>query len=253
MASMVLRDVVVDIPVYNASTRSLKNNVVSAATGGRVVLGGGRTFVRAVDGLSLELGHGTRLALVGHNGAGKSTILKVMAGIYHPTAGRMRSEGTVASMFDIGFGMDEDATGWDNIALRGRLLGFSRREIAKRTPEIAETSELGRFLDMPLRTYSTGMATRLAFAISTAIDPDILLVDEGIGAGDAAFLERAKQRMEGFVGRAGLLVVASHSDDLLLRWCTTGAWMEHGRLRLLGPIREVLDAYHGRDRREAAE
>jgi ABC-type polysaccharide/polyol phosphate transport system ATPase subunit len=246
MASIDLVDVVVDIPVYNASNRSLKNNLVSAATGGRILPGkAGRTSIRAVDGLTLSLGHGTRVGLVGHNGAGKSTILKVMAGIYEPTGGEVEVDGEVATMFDIGFGMDEDATGWDNISLRGRLLGHSRREVAALADEIAEASELGGFLDMPIRTYSSGMATRLAFAISTSIVPDILLIDEGIGAGDAAFLERAKERMESFVGGAGLLVVASHSDDLLRQWCTTGIWMEHGRMRMHGEIEDVLAAYHG--------
>jgi ABC-2 type transport system ATP-binding protein len=247
MASIQLRDVTVDIPVYNASSRSLKNNILSAATGGQIrPTGTGKASVRAVDNLTIDLGHGTRVGLVGHNGAGKSTILRVIAGIYEPTHGVVEVDGEVATMFDIGFGFDEDASGWDNISLRGRLLGYSRKEIAAKADEIAAASELGEFLDMPIRTYSSGMTTRLAFAISTSITPDILLIDEGIGAGDAAFLARAKERMESFVGAAGLLVVASHSDDLLRQWCTTGIWMEHGRLQEHGAIEDVLAAYHRR-------
>lgn len=247
MASIRLRGVTVDIPVYNASSRSLKNNILSAATGGQIRPSGtGRASVRAIDGLTLDLGHGSRVGLIGHNGAGKSTILRVIAGIYEPTVGDVDIEGAVATMFDIGFGFDEDATGWDNISLRGRLLGYSRREIAAKVDEIAAASELGEFLDLPIRTYSSGMTTRLAFAISTSITPDVLLIDEGIGAGDAAFLARAKERMESFVGNAGLLVVASHSDDLLRQWCNSGIWMEHGKLQFHGAIDDVLNAYHRR-------
>jgi ABC-2 type transport system ATP-binding protein/lipopolysaccharide transport system ATP-binding protein len=147
-------------------------------------------------------------------------------------------------MFDIGFGMDPDASGWENIILRGMLLGYSRKEIEKRSEEIGQSSGLGEFLKMPLRTYSAGMGTRLAFAVSTSITPDILLIDEGIGAGDAAFLQQAKERLRNFIGEAGLLVMASHSEELLRQWCTTGLWMEHGRQRAIGPIEEILAAYN---------
>ncbi|MBD8555637.1 ABC transporter ATP-binding protein [Rhizobium sp. CFBP 8762] len=245
MAAIRMEHVTVEIPIFNAKERSLRSNIVSAATGGRIKSEGGKKRnVRAIDDLNLHLENGTRVGLIGHNGAGKSTILRVIAGIYEPTAGTVDVQGSVATMFDIGFGMDEDATGWENINLRGRILGHSPREIKARANDIAEASELGEYLDMPIRTYSSGMTTRLAFAISTSIDPDILLVDEGIGAGDAAFLARAKVRMQQFVGGANLLVVASHSDDLLREWCTTGIWMEHGKMRMHGEIEDVLRAYH---------
>lgn len=245
MAAIRMEHVTVEIPIFNAKERSLRSNIVSAATGGRIKSEGGKKRnVRAIDDLNLHLENGTRVGLIGHNGAGKSTILRVIAGIYEPTAGTVDVQGSVATMFDIGFGMDEDATGWENINLRGRILGHSPREIKARANDIAEASELGEYLEMPIRTYSSGMTTRLAFAISTSIDPDILLVDEGIGAGDAAFLARAKVRMQQFVGGANLLVVASHSDDLLREWCTTGIWMEHGKMRMHGEIEDVLRAYH---------
>lgn len=222
----------------------MKNSVISAATGGQIrPRDGGKVAVRALEGVSLELEHGSRVGLIGHNGAGKSTLLRVIAGIYEPTGGRVYVEGDVACMFDIGFGMDPDATGWDNIVLRGMLLGFSRHEIQEKSQAIGEASGLGEFLDMPLRTYSAGMGTRLAFAISTSITPDILLIDEGIGAGDAAFLAAAKLRMEHFIGSAGLLALASHSDELLRRWCHIGIWMEHGKMKLMAGIEEVLSAY----------
>jgi ABC-2 type transport system ATP-binding protein/lipopolysaccharide transport system ATP-binding protein len=245
MASLSLENVTVDIPIYDARNRSLKNNLLAAATGGQIKPNddSGRIVIRAIDDLSLELDHGSRVGLIGHNGAGKSTILRTMARIYEPTAGRVSVEGSVASMFDIGFGMDPEATGWENIVLRGMLLGYSRREIERKSPEIGATTGLGDFLDMPMRTYSSGMSTRLAFAVSTSIRPEILLIDEGIGAGDAAFLAQANERMRNFIGDAGVLVMASHSDDLLRAWCSEGVWMEHGRMRMRGPIDEVLTAY----------
>lgn len=246
MASIQLDAVSVDIPIFNISDRSLKNNIISAATGGQIrprAGATGRAIVRAIDALTLNLEHGERLGLLGHNGAGKSTLLRVLAGIYEPTSGRLKINGSVASMFDIGFGFDPDATGWDNIVLRGMLLGYSRREIDRLSSEIGEASGLGEFLDMPLRTYSTGMSTRLAFAVSTSITPEILLIDEGIGAGDAAFHAHAKERLKTFIGEAGLLVMASHSNGLLRQWCSTGLWMEHGRVRMHGPIEDVIGAY----------
>lgn len=245
MASITLSGVVVDIPIYDNGSRSIKNSVLSVATGGQIRPrdGTNRIVVRALDALDLHVAHGDRVGLIGHNGAGKSTILRVMSGIYEPTAGSVSIDGEVASMFNIGFGMDPDATGWDNIILRGMYLGFSRREIEARSQEIGELTGLGEFLDMPLRTYSAGMSTRLAFAISTAISPEILLIDEGIGAGDAAFLSQAQERMRKFIGKAGILVMASHSNDLLLSWCTKGIWMEHGRIRMQGRIDEVIKAY----------
>lgn len=245
MASITFESVSVDIPIFNASNRSLKNNVISAATGGQIrpSIDGARVAVRAIDDLSLTLEHGSRVALIGHNGAGKSTILRVMAGIYPPTSGCVTVEGDVAPMFDLGFGMDPDATGWDNIILRGMLLGYSKREIHRKAKEIGAMSDLGEFLDMPVRTYSSGMSTRLSFAVSTSIRPDILLIDEGIGAGDAAFLQQARQRLKSFIGEAGLLVLASHADELLKQWCTTAIWMEHGRARMIGELEDVQRAY----------
>ncbi|WP_062228839.1 ABC transporter ATP-binding protein [Aureimonas frigidaquae] len=252
MTSIFLDNVSIDIPIFNAGSRSLKNNILSMATGGQIrAQGGARVSVRAVESLSLDLKEGARLALIGHNGAGKTTLLRAMAGIFEPTAGRIRVTGRVAPVFDIGFGMDPDATGWDNILLRGVLLGLNLKEIRSRQDEIAAASELGEFLDMPLRTYSAGMATRLAFAVSTSVRADILLIDEGVGAGDAAFIQKAKQRLNAFIAEAGILVLASHSDELLREWCNTGLWMEHGKVRAYGAFEDVLEAYHkailGRD------
>ncbi|PZO79236.1 MAG: sugar ABC transporter ATP-binding protein [Mesorhizobium amorphae] len=244
MTALTLQDVSVDIPIFNAGNRSLKNNILSMATGGQIKgRDGARPAVRAIEALSLDLRQGARLALVGHNGAGKTTLLRVMAGIYEPTVGKVTVQGKIAPIFDIGFGMDPDSTGWDNIILRGMLLGLSRKEIEERQNEIAEASDLGEFLDMPLRTYSAGMSTRLAFAVSTSIRADILLVDEGVGAGDAAFFKKAKARLREFVRDAGILVLASHAEELLREWCETALWMEHGRVRGYGPLEDILAAY----------
>jgi ABC-2 type transport system ATP-binding protein len=246
MASIHLDSVSVDIPIFNAGDRSLKNNIISAATGGQIQPRTGapkRVVVRAIDALTFDLQHGDRLGLIGHNGAGKSTLLRVLAGIYEPTSGTLRMDGSVSSMFNIGFGFDPDATGWDNIILRGMLLGYARKEIERLSSSIGEESGLGAFLDMPLRTYSAGMTTRLAFSVATMITPDILLIDEGIGAGDAAFQAHAKDRLKSFIGKAGVLVMASHVNELLRQWCTTGLWMEHGRVRMHGPIEMVIGAY----------
>lgn len=245
MTKIQLKNVVVDIPIFGVGHRSLKNNLLAAATGGQIrsEANSKQVVVRPIDDVSLTIEHGARLGLLGHNGAGKSTLLRVLAGIYEPTAGSIEVQGDVASMFDIGFGMDPDASGWDNIILRGMFLGYSKVEITSRSEEIAAVTGLGEFLNMPLRTYSAGMATRLAFAVSTSIRPDILLIDEGIGAGDAAFLVQANERMKTFIGEAGIMVMASHSNNLLRDWCEEGLWMEHGRIKMQGPIEEVLVAY----------
>lgn len=244
MVGITIENVVVDIPIYGTGSRSLRNSILSAATGGAIkVSDGHKLSVRALDGLTLSLKQGDRLGLVGHNGAGKSTLLRVMAGIYEPMGGRVRIEGRIAPIFDLGFGMEPHSNGWDNMLLRGISLGLSLNQIRERMDEIAAVSELGEFLDMPLRTYSSGMAARLAFAISTSITADILLIDEGIGAGDAAFLEKARQRTDKLIQNAGILVFASHSDALVQQWCKQALWLEHGKPRMLGEVGEVLDAY----------
>jgi ABC-2 type transport system ATP-binding protein/lipopolysaccharide transport system ATP-binding protein len=244
MIGISIENVVIDIPIYGTGSRSLRNSILSAATGGAIkVSDGHRLSVRALDSLSLSLKRGDRLGLIGHNGAGKSTLLRVMAGIYEPAEGHVRVEGQIAPIFDLGFGMEHHSNGWDNMLLRGISLGLSLNQIRERMEEIAEVSELGDFLDMPLRTYSSGMAARLAFAISTSITADILLIDEGIGAGDAAFLEKARQRTDKLIQGAGILVFASHSDDLVRQWCTHALWLEHGKPRMHGEVNEVLAAY----------
>lgn len=200
--------------------------------------------VRALEGLSLTLTAGQRVAVIGHNGAGKSTLLRLLAGVYEPTEGRRVVEGKVSSLFDLMLGFEGDATGWENIRYRGYLQGETPRSIGRKLDGIAEFTGLGKFLDMPVRYYSAGMLVRLAFAISTAIEPEVLLIDEVLGAGDAEFQARARARLQELMGRARLIVCVSHDMGSLQEFCDWGLWLERGRLRQQGPLRDVIAAYH---------
>jgi ABC-2 type transport system ATP-binding protein len=243
MASVSLENVSVNFPIYDGSSRSLRNRILNASTGGQIRNSGPKIVVNAIDSMSMTIEHGDRVALIGHNGAGKTTLLRVLAGIYIPSSGRVRIDGSVAPLFDTGFGMDMDATGYENIRLRSLYLGLSKSELSTKLPEIVDFCDLGAFLGMPLRTYSAGMQARLAFAVSTSIDPDILLLDEQIGAGDAAFMVKAKKRLEALVDRAGILVLASHSPEAVRQFCNKGALLHHGRLVFVGTAEEALQAY----------
>jgi ABC-2 type transport system ATP-binding protein len=241
-----IADACVDFPIFDAKTRSLKKAVLGKA-GGRIGTGDKVPVIEALRDISVSLRQGDRVALVGHNGAGKSTLLRLMSGIYEPTRGRAVVRGKVAPVFDLAVGMDPEISGLDNILIRGLFLGMTRQQMAARVDDIAEFTELGEYLEMPLRTYSTGMRVRLALGVVTSIDPEILLLDEGIGAVDAAFLAKARNRLNELVERSGMLVFASHSDEFLAELCDTAIWMDHGTIREYGPLREVLHHYKGRD------
>jgi ABC-2 type transport system ATP-binding protein len=234
----------VDFPIFDAKSRSLKKTVMGVV-GGNIASEAKVPVIEALRDITLRLDHGARVGLVGHNGAGKSTLLRLLSGIYEPTRGSAVIHGRVAPVFDLGVGMDPEISGMENIIIRGLFLGMSRKQMQERVDDIAEFTELGDFLQMPLRTYSTGMRVRLALGVVTSIDPEILLLDEGIGAVDAAFLEKSKKRLAELVERSGLLVFASHSDEFLRELCDTGIWMEHGRIRMQGGLEEVLAAYKG--------
>ena len=246
MAEIQLDNVSVTFPIYDASSRSLKKRLVGAATGGRIQSEAGPSVVQALEDVTVHFQHGDRVGLVGHNGAGKTTLLRVLAGIYEPGSGTVRVEGHVAPLFDISLGMDTESNGYENIVLRGLFLGMSRAEIKARMDEVAEFTELGSFLELPIRTYSAGMRMRLAFAVSTAIQPDILLLDEGIGAGDAAFLEKANRRLQAFTDKAAIIVLASHSEHLVSQLCRTSVLLEHGRVVDVGKTDEILVLYRER-------
>lgn len=211
--------------------------------GGHIVQRRGKAWVRALDDVTLHLESGDRLALVGHNGSGKSTLLRVLAGVYHPDAGTVAASTSVSGIFNMSLGMRQEATGYRNLVLKGLMAGRTRAEVDALVPEIAEFTGLGPYLGMPLHTYSQGMAMRLAFAATTALSNDILVMDEWIGAGDASFQEKIIERTNEFVERSRILVVASHSAALLRRIANRAAWLEHGRIRMVGGIHEVLDEY----------
>ena len=246
MASIELDNVCVSFPVYSTSGRSLKTQLLAATTGGRIssdAEGSGVTVVEALQDVSLSLRDGDRVGLVGHNGAGKTTLLRVLAGIYEPNSGRVSIDGHAVPLLSISLGMDPESTGYENILLRGLYLGLSKEQIRANTAEIAEFTELGDFLHLPIRTYSDGMRMRLAFAVSTAVAPDILLLDEGIGAGDAAFLRKASLRLKAFTEKVSIIVLSSHSEDLIARMCSKVILMQQGRVIDSGDTDTVLARY----------
>lgn len=243
MAHIIFEHVNIDFPIYNAKNRSLKNKVMQAATGGKVSFGAEGTVIRSLEDVSFEIHEGERVGIIGHNGAGKSTLLRALSNVYHPTAGRAEIVGEIGSLVDIGLGIDGEATGRENIYIRGALLGLKHNEIEKRFDEIVEFSELGEFVNMPVRTYSSGMHLRLAFAVATIIRPEILLMDEWLSVGDAAFNEKAEQRLNDLVKSSRILVIASHSRDLIERTCNRVMWFEHGQLKMDDSPEKVCAEY----------
>jgi ABC-type polysaccharide/polyol phosphate transport system ATPase subunit len=245
LASVLLEDVTVDFPIYG-SAKSFRTELLGRATGGLILREGRhrqRVVVRALERVSLELERGDRLGILGPNGAGKSTLLRVLAGVYAPAAGRVVIDGRVSALFNTSPGLDGDDTGYENILTCGLFLGMSRAEVLAKTPEIAEFTELGDYLNLPVRTYSAGMITRLGFAIATALDPEILLLDEGLGAGDARFAERAMQRVDRLIERSSILVLASHAEGLIQSMCNRALLLDGGRVSMLGEVDEVIATY----------
>ncbi|RDI58538.1 ABC transporter ATP-binding protein [Microvirga subterranea] len=245
MTSITLRNVGVDFPIYNARGRSLKANVLRRVGGHIDSHDGEIVTVEALRDINLELRSGDRLGLVGHNGAGKSTLLRVLAGAYEPSRGVAQINGTVSSLLDMTMGMDPELTGRENITLRGIFLGMTFQEIAELTPAVEEFTELGGFLELPMRTYSTGMTLRLAFAVSTAVQPDILLLDEMISVGDANFADKAESRMEQVMENSSILVLASHDPAMLKRYCNKAVLMNGGQIVAAGSLGDILEQHSG--------
>jgi lipopolysaccharide transport system ATP-binding protein len=229
MAFVELDKVSIDLPIFGVDAISLKKTLTKSIVGGLIRLDTGTTVIRALDEVSLTLRDGDRLGIYGPNGAGKSTLLRTLAGVYPPTSGGYRREGTVASFLDPTLGIELDATGYENIHLRGLLMGHNRATMTRILPEIAEFSGLGDFLSMPVRTYSTGMVMRLAFSIVTSVRADILLLDEWLSVGDAEFRERAELRMREIVDNTGILVLATHAPDMIRRECNRVMQLSHGK------------------------
>ena len=243
MSHLLFDDVSVEYPIFGAQALSLKNTLTAAATGGRICREAGVTVVRALRDITLELREGDRLGIMGHNGAGKSTLLRVIAGVYPPTRGRIERTGTVSSLIDPMLGIEMDATGYENIRLRGLIAGMRLSAIKAITPQIAEFSGLGDYLSIPVRTYSTGMLMRLAFSIATAVHTDILIMDEWMSVGDADFKAQAEERLREVIDNTGILVLASHQADLIERECNRGIVLSHGAVvqdRPIGPIEPTI-------------
>lgn len=224
-------DLSVEFPIYDNSHRSLKKKVLNLTTGGRIGSDAGKhPVVKALDGLNFEICRGERIGLVGHNGSGKTTLLRVLSGVYAPVRGQLKVRGKIASLLDVSMGLDPDATGFENIYLRGIMDGVKPALIRDKIDEIADFTDLGEYLNLPVRTYSSGMMLRLAFAISTSVEADILIMDEWLSVGDAEFSAKAAIRLDALVDNAAILVIASHDSDLIARICTRKIHLEHGQI-----------------------
>lgn len=244
MARIELKDVSVDFPLLKPEQRSLKRLLSAPLTKSRFGTDDRQRLVlRALKGICLSLEHGDRVAVVGANGAGKSTLLRVVAGIYPPISGTVSIEGTVAALLTTGLGMRDDVSGYSNIEFCLLLQGVPPEKIGQRRDEIAKFTELGDYLDLHVGAYSSGMRVRLAFAISTALDPDILVIDEVFGAGDAKFMKKAEKRMIDLIGRSKILIFASHAIALVEQFCDKAIWLDGGEIRQCGPLKEVCQAY----------
>ena len=238
-----LASVEVAYPLHDDDVRSFKRQLAIRFEGRKVQP---QPFISALRGVSLTVNRGERLGIIGPNGAGKTTLLKVMAGIYPPTRGRAEIIGDVSPLLNLGVGFDQDLTGMENIEHRLRLMGLSREQIRELSPQIAEFSELGDKLHLPMRTYSSGMFVRLAFSVITSVKPDILILDEFLGAGDLAFMTKAEERMERLLSEGSIVVVASHSLEGVVAHCTRTVLMEAGRVVADGQPAEVVAEYHAR-------
>lgn len=244
MTKIELDNVTVDIPIFNSQGRSLKKTVMGLATGGKIGLTEkGVSVVRCLENLSLSINEKERVGLLGHNGAGKSSLLRVFGKVYSPTGGCAKIEGNIGSLIDISLGIDGEATGIENIFLRAALLGIRKEVVEKELDELIEFSELGEFINLPVRTYSTGMHMRLAFAVSTMIEPDILLMDEWLSVGDQNFQKKAESRLNSLIAKSNILVIASHSRHLIEKCCTRVLWLEHGQLIMDGTPEEICPKY----------
>lgn len=236
-----IRDVTLQYPLKSTGRGSLKSALFSLF--GHRETKVERTYVDALKSVSLCISKGERLAIIGHNGSGKSTILRAMAGIYPLKSGSIRTYGQIGSVLDIGLGFEGESSGRENVYYRGMTMGYSRKQIAEMEEEIVEFADLGEFIDLPMRTYSSGMYVRLGFAVSTQFTPEILLVDEVFGAGDASFARRALERMNRIVEQAGIVVIATHDMGLVCNLATRVIWMEGGRIRMEGAPETVTQAY----------
>jgi len=246
MTCVEIQNVSLTYPVYGADTRSFKASLVHAVTGGRLEKTSGKMIVEALKDVSFCLEKGDRLALIGHNGAGKSTLLKVLANIYEPTQGYVNVQGRTNCLFDIMMGMDQELTGYENIVLRGVILGLSKQEVRRITPQIDAFAELGDFMKMPIKSYSSGMKIRLAFGIITHVFSEILLIDEVVNVGDAKFFEKAKAQIHSLIHQSDFMVLSTHDTNTVKELCNKALWLETGVVKCFGTVEEVLNKYQSK-------
>ena len=234
----------INIPVIDANEKRLfSTDNLKTVIGGNIKSNKNKQFVEALKNVNLEIKSGDRVGIIGVNGAGKSTLLRLIAGIYVPTYGTIKIQGKVTPILDNNLGMDPNATGYENIEIGCIFSGLSFEQIKELKPKIAEFTELREFLDVPIRTYSSGMTSRLSFAIATATETEILLLDEGIGAGDKDFHEKAQKRLNGFLKNSGILVLASHNLEMLKSYCNKGLYLNKGEVVAFGKINKVIKQY----------
>jgi lipopolysaccharide transport system ATP-binding protein len=246
-ARIEVQDLSIQFPLYHGQSRSLKRTVLARAKGLRRLQENSqhRLVVEALRNVTFTLGAGERLGLVGHNGAGKTTLLRALAGVYEPVAGRVRIEGTLNALLDPNQGMNMELTGRENVTLRGRYHRMNSVGIEALAEDVRVFAELGDFFDLPVRIYSSGMIVRLAFAMATAIRPQVLLMDEWFLAGDASFRNKARERLESMVRGADILVLSTHLNEVVRSWCSRVIWLEDGRVKADGPVDQVMDAFSG--------
>jgi ABC-type polysaccharide/polyol phosphate transport system ATPase subunit len=243
VATIQLEKISVDIPVYDIGASSLRKFILGKTIGGRFAKVGNHVIVNALKRIDFEAHDGDRIGLIGNNGSGKTTLLRVLAQVYPPTQGKLTINGRVSPMLDAMLGMTPDATGMENIYICGVLWGLSRKQVDASVDDVAGFTELGDYLKMPVRTYSSGMQLRLAFAIATLREPDILLLDEVIGVGDAVFYQKAQARLQNLIERSRILFVASHSNEMIAKLCNKAIWLSEGNLIRYGKVADVLASY----------
>lgn len=230
MAEITFKNATIRYPVYGSHGMSLRSHLMRVATGGNIEQDARTTVVTALKDVSFTLKDGDAVGLIGHNGSGKSTLLRTMAGIYPPSEGSVTLRGKTSTVFEIGAGLDHELSGYDNIIHLGMMMGMSYREAKSLTPDIEEFTELGDFLQLPIRTYSSGMTMRLMFAVATAVTPEILLLDEMFSTGDAGFQEKSLARIRKIIGAAKIFVFASHDRSLIKTYCNRVFKLEHGHM-----------------------
>lgn len=243
MSYIKLNNISLMYPVYGSSSRNFKTALINLATGGMIEKHNEIVHVKALNNISLSLSSGDKLALLGHNGAGKSTLLKTIAQIYAPSEGSIEINGSTSCLFDLMMGMDPEITGKENIVLRARIAGLTKKQAQDLICKVEEFAELGNFINMPFKTYSAGMQIRLAFGIITNIHAKIILIDEVINVGDQKFIKKAQEQIENLVNKAEILVLSTHDIHTAKKLCNKALWLNKGSLIKYGEINSIAEEF----------